>query len=340
MAVNLDRFPRQQLGFFPTPIQKLPRLSRELGIEVWAKRDDIGSGLAFGGNKTRKLEWLIPDALAQGCDTLVSIGGVQSNHTRQVAAAAAVTGLKCRLVQAHWAPWEDPVYDRVGNILLSRLMGARTEQTSAPAGEDFTIDLEGSLQETADQVRLEGGAPYVIPAGASDHPLGGLGYVEFANEVERQEAGLGVFFDTVITATGTGSTQAGMVVAFAGQDRPREVIGIDTLANSEETHRLVTKVTRATADLVRLRKPIEDAAIIVDGRFAGPAYGVPNDGTIEAIRMGAELEAMITDPVYEGKSLAGLIALARSGEIARGSKVLYVHLGGVPALDAYYRAFE
>jgi 1-aminocyclopropane-1-carboxylate deaminase len=338
MPLNLaERFPRHVLGFWPSPIHPLRRLSRELAVEVWAKRDDIASGhLAFGGNKIRKLEWLTADALAKGCDTLVSIGNIQSNHTRQVAAVAAVLGMRCRLVQEEWTKWDDPVYDKVGNILLSRLMGAET----LLEGEGYSTAIKDTWERALDQVRREGGKPYAIPAGASDHPLGGLGYTNFADEVAAQERELGVFFDTVVTATCTGSTQAGMVVGFCGQDHRRRLIGIDTAANAEMTRAAVTKITRATAELVGLDREIRKEEIEIDPRFAGPDYGLPDEATIAAIRMSARLEAMLTDPVYEGKSMAGLIAMARGGEFPRGSKVLYVHLGGAPVLSAYYRAFE
>ena len=336
MSLDLpNRFPRHKLAFFPSPIHPLPRLSRELGVEVWAKRDDIASGLAFGGNKVRKLEWLAADALAQGCDTLVSIGNIQSNHTRQVAAVAAVLGMRCRLVQEEWTRWDDPVYDKVGNILLSRLMGAET----VLEGEGYSTEVKPTWERALEQVRREGGKPYAIPAGASDHPLGGLGYAHFADELAAQEAAAGIFFDTVVTATCTGSTQAGMVVGFGAQDRPRRLIGIDTAANAAMTRAAVTRIARATAEMVGLNREIRDAEIEIDPRFAGPDYGLPDEATIAAIRMGARLEAMLTDPVYEGKSLAGLIAMARGGEIPAGAKVLYVHLGGAPALNAYHRAF-
>ena len=331
-----DRFERARLGFFPSPLQPLTRLSAELGVEIWAKRDDVSSGLAYGGNKVRKLEWLLPDALAKGCDTLVSIGGVQSNHTRQVAAVAAAAGLKCRLVQEEWAPWSDPVYAKVGNILLSRLMGAQTVLD----GEGYSTEEKETWKRALDAVRAEGGVPYAIPAGASDHPLGGLGYANYADELARQEAELGVFFDTIVVATCTGSTQAGMVVGFKAQDRPRRIIGIDTAGRCEMTRAAVTKIARATASMVGLNDAIEDADVIIEPRFAGPAYGVPDDETIAAIRTAARLEAMLTDPVYEGKSMAGLIAMAGAGEIAPGSRVLYAHLGGAPAIDAYHAAFE
>ncbi len=221
VPLDLDRrFPRRRLAFWPSPVHPLPRLSEELGLEVWAKRDDIASGLAFGGNKVRKLEWLAADAVAQGCDTLVSIGNVQSNHTRQVAAVAAVLGMKCLPVQEEWTRWDDPAYSKVGNILLSRLMGAET----VLEGEGYSTAVKETWERALERVRREGGKPYAIPAGASDHPLGGLGYAHFADELAAQEQEQGVFFDTVVTATCTGSTQAGMVVGFGAQDRKRRLM--------------------------------------------------------------------------------------------------------------------
>jgi len=336
MPLDLDKkFPRKRLGFWPSPIHPLPRLSRELGVEVWAKRDDVSSGLAFGGNKVRKLEWLAADAVAKGCDTLVSIGNIQSNHTRQVAAVAAVLGMRCRLVQEEWTRWDDPVYDKVGNILLSRLMGAET----VLEGAGYSTAIKETFAHALEEVRREGGKPYAIPAGASDHPLGGLGYAHFADEVAAQEREHGIFFDTVVTATCTGSTQAGMVAGFGAQQQRRRLIGIDTAANASMTREAVSRIARATSALIGLNRAIKDEEIIVDPRFAGPDYGLPDEATIAAIRMAARLEAMLTDPVYEGKSMAGLIAMARSGEIPRGARVLYVHLGGAPVLSAYHKAF-
>src|SRR5215469_12700761 len=269
MPLDLEKnFPRQVLGFWPSPIHPLERLSHELGVEVWAKRDDVSSGLAFGGNKIRKLEWLAADAVAQGCDTLVSIGNIQSNHTRQVAAVAAVLGMRCRLVQEEWTRWDDPVYDKVGNILLSRLMGAET----VLEGEGYSTAVKETWERALEAVRREGGKPYAIPAGASDHPLGGLGYAQFADEVAAQEKAQSVFFETVVMATCTGSTQAGMVVGFAAQDRKRRVIGIDTAANVAMTRAAVTKVARATAALIGLNREVRDEEIEIDSRFAGPDY--------------------------------------------------------------------
>ena len=190
--MKLHEFPRHPLTFGPSPVHHLQRLSRHLGgAQIWAKREDVSSGLAFGGNKVRKLEYLVPDILAVGADTLVSIGGYQSNHTRQVAAVAAHLGLKCLLVQEKWVPWEDPTNDRVGNILLSRMMGAESRLEDA----GFDIGIRDSWKNALREVQEAGGTPYPIPAGASEHPLGGLGFANWAFEVAEQEQALGVFFD-------------------------------------------------------------------------------------------------------------------------------------------------
>src|SRR5580765_2606621 len=206
--MGIEDFPRHPLTFGPSPIHRLDRLTAHLGgATVWAKREDCNSGLAYGGNKVRKLEYLVPEALAQGADTLVSIGGYQSNHTRQVAAVAAHLGMGCVLVQERWVDWPDSVNDRIGNILLSRIMGA--EVRLDPAG--FDIGFRDSWNQALADVRERGGTPYGIPAGASDHRLGGLGFAQWAYEVEEQERELGVFFDTVIVCSVTGSTHAGMI---------------------------------------------------------------------------------------------------------------------------------
>ncbi len=336
--MNLQRFPRHALTFGPTPIHPLPRLSAHLGgqVQFYAKRDDCNSGLAFGGNKTRKLEYLIPDALAQGCDTLVTIGGIQSNHTRQVAAVAAHLGLHCVTVQENWVDWPDSTYDRVGNILLSRILGADVRLVDAGFGIEFKASWEQALAD----VRRAGGTPYAIPAGASDHPLGGLGYVGFAEEVRAQERDLGFRFDYIIVCSVTGSTQAGMVVGFAADGRADRVIGIDGSAQPEQTRAQVLRIAQRTADLVELGRPIGEADVVLDPRYAAPAYGLPSPDTLAAIRLCARLEGMLTDPVYEGKSMQGMLDLVRRGEIPPGSRVLYAHLGGVPALNGYSFLFR
>jgi 1-aminocyclopropane-1-carboxylate deaminase len=336
VPLPLSDFPRYQLTFGPSPVHPLERLSAHLGgAKIWAKREDCNAGLAYGGNKVRKLEYLVPDALAQGADTLVSIGGVQSNHTRQVAAVAARLGLKAVLVQEHWVDWPDVVYDRVGNIQLSRIMGADVRLVDA----GFGIGVKPSWELALEEVRARGGVPYPIPAGASDHRLGGLGFTSWADEVQEQERQLGVFFDTIIVCSVTGSTHAGMIAGFAGQDRPRRVIGIDASAKLDETRAQVAKIARATAELIGLGRDLREDEITVLAGWAGERYGVPDQSTLDAIRLLGRLEGVIVDPVYEGKSMAGLIDLVRDGEIGNHSTVLYAHLGGQPALSAYGALF-
>jgi 1-aminocyclopropane-1-carboxylate deaminase len=324
--LGLEDFARCPLTFGPSPVHPLERLTAHLGgARVWAKREDCNSGIAYGGNKTRKLEYLVADALAQGCDTLVSIGGVQSNHTRQVAGAAARTGLKCVLVQESWVEYADPGYDRVGNIQLSRLMGADVRLVRS----SFGIEFKQSWQDAIADIERAGGRPYAIPAGASDHRLGGLGFAGWAREVERQEQELGVFFDTIIVCSVTGSTQAGMLAGFT--DRRRRVIGIDASAKPKETFDQVTRIAANTADLIG-SEPLD---VFLDDRYHAGVYGVPDDSTLDAMHLAARTEGMITDPVYEGKSMAGLIDLVSRKEIPADSTVLYAHLGGQPALNAY-----
>ena len=330
-------FERYPLTFGPSPIHTLPRLTEHLGgATIWAKREDVNSGLAYGGNKTRKLEYLIPDAIASGADTLVSIGGYQSNHTRQVAAVAAKLGMKAVLVQENWVDWPDSVNDRVGNIMLSRIMGA--EVRLDPAG--FGIGFKSSWEKALDDVKSRGGTPYAIPAGASDHRLGGLGFANWAYEVEKQERELGVFFDTIVVCSVTGSTHAGMIAGFAGQERPRRVIGIDASAKIDETRAQVERIARNTARLIGLERELRDDEITVLEGWAGDLYGIPVQSTLDAIRLTGSLEGMIIDPVYEGKSMAGLIDLVTTGDIDVSSNVLFAHLGGQPAINAYSALFR
>ncbi|MDQ6855987.1 MAG: 1-aminocyclopropane-1-carboxylate deaminase [Candidatus Dormibacteraeota bacterium] len=335
--MKLAAFARHPLLFGPSPVHPLERLTRHLGgAEIWAKREDCNSGPAFGGNKTRKLEYLVADALAQGCDTLVSIGGVQSNHTRQVAATAARVGMKCVLVQESWVDWPDPVYDRVGNILLSRILGADIRMVT----EGFGIGFKASWEQALADVEAAGGKPYPIPAGASDHPLGGLGFAQWAQEVEEQERALGLFFDTIIVCSVTGSTQAGMVAGFAAQERSRRVIGIDASAKPAQTLDQVTRIARQTSELIEVGRDLRSDEIILDDRYHAGTYGLADERTIEAIKLGARLDGMITDPVYEGKSLAGMIDMVANREIEPTSTVLYAHLGGQPALNGYSSLFS
>ncbi|MBQ0881108.1 MULTISPECIES: 1-aminocyclopropane-1-carboxylate deaminase [Streptomyces] len=338
--MSLSSYERYPLLLGPSPVHRLERLTEHLGgAALWAKREDLNSGIAYGGNKTRKLEYLVADALAQGCDTLVSIGGVQSNHTRQVAAVAARAGLKCVLVQESWVDWPDAVYDKVGNILVSRLAGADVRLVRAGFGIGFKESWEQALREVEDA----GGKPYAIPAGASDHPLGGLGFAGWAYEVAEQERELGVFFDTVVVCSVTGSTQAGMIAGFRALEeaggRTRRVIGVDASAEPARTREQIARIAHRTGRLVGVTSELTEADVELDERYHAGTYGVPDDTTLAAMRLAARTEGMVTDPVYEGKSMAALVDLVGRGEIGRDATVLYAHLGGQPALNAYSALF-
>jgi 1-aminocyclopropane-1-carboxylate deaminase len=244
--------------------------------------------------------------------------------------------MKCRLVQESWVPHEDAVYDRVGNILLSRVMGADVRLVD----EGFDIGIRRSWEQAIEEVRAAGGKPYAIPAGASVHKYGGLGYVGFAEEVRAQEKQLGFAFDYIIVCTVTGSTHAGMLVGFARDGRERKVIGIDGSFTPAQTKAQVLSIARNTARLVELGKDIVPNDVVLIEDYAHPAYGVPSEETKQAIRLAARLEGMITDPVYEGKSMQGMIDLVKKGYFPAGSKILYAHLGGAPAINGYAYAFR
>jgi 1-aminocyclopropane-1-carboxylate deaminase len=239
------------------------------------------------------------------------------------------------LVQERWVEWPDSVYDKVGNILLSRIMGADVRLD--PAG--FDIGIRPSWEEALASVEARGGKPYAIPAGASDHALGGLGFARWADEVADQERELEVFFDTIVVCSVTGSTQAGMIAGFAAQERPRKILGIDGSATVEQTWEQIARIARRTAEAIGLDRPLDDEEIVLLDEWHAGTYGIPDRKTIEAIRLCARLEGVLTDPVYEGKSMAALIDLVRSRRIEPGSRVLYAHLGGQPALNGYAGVF-
>lgn len=342
----LASIPRHPLLLGPSPIHPLPRISADLSptkpkqppqAAIYAKRDELNSALAYGGNKSRKLEYLLADALTQNADTLVSIGGVQSNHTRQVAAVAARLGLRAALVQEKWVDWNDGGYEVVGNIQLSRLMGADVRLARE---EGFGIGHKVTLKGLMEEVEKKGGKPYYIPAGASDHPLGGLGFARWAFEVAEQEKEMEIVFETVIVCAVTGSTFAGMVAGFKlleklePQGPKRRVIGIDASAMPVETKKQVLRIARNTAVKIGMKEEdIMDEDVILDERYHAGTYGIPDKQTWEAIEYAARKEAFVTEPVYEGKSFAGMMDMMRRGEIQ--GNVLYAHLGGQLALNAY-----
>ncbi len=335
----LEKFERYPLTFGPTHIEKLERLSQHLGgkVELYAKREDCNSGLAFGGNKLRKLEYIIPDAIASNADTLVSIGGVQSNHTRMVAAVAAKIGMKCRLVQESWVPHEDAVYDRVGNILLSRVMGADVRLVD----EGFDIGIRQSWEEAIADVKAKGGKPYAIPAGASVHKYGGPRLCRLRRRGEGAGEGAwlrlrlhrGLHRHRLDPCRHAGGICQGRPRPQGDRHRcflhPGPDQGAGARHRPQHRRHSSSLAARSSRTIVVL---IED--------YAYPAYGVPSEETKEAIRLCARLEGMITDPVYEGKSMQGMIDLVNKGYFPKGSKVLYAHLGGAPAINGYAYAFR
>lgn len=287
----------------------------------------------------RKLEYIVPEILDGGYDTLVSIGGIQSNQTRMVAATAAHLGLDCVLVQENWVPIPEKEvanYDKVGNIELSRIMGADVKLV--PDG--FDIGIRKSYTDAIEELKSKGKKPYAIPAGCSEHPYGGLGFVNFANEVVSQEQELGFKFDKIVVCCVTGSSYAGILAGFAQYGREKDVIAIDASFTPEKTRAQALRIAQNTAKLIGLEKQLTEADINLDERFAHPCYGIPNEGTLEAINLCGKTEGVLTDPVYEGKSMQGLVQLVREGAIADGSNVLYVHLGGAPVLSAYSSYFS
>jgi 1-aminocyclopropane-1-carboxylate deaminase len=332
----LADIPREHLLFpHPSPIHSLPRLSAALApdqnVKIWAKREDINSPYAFGGNKIRKLEYVVADALRQGADTLLTEGGLQSNHTRQTAAIAAHLGLNAVLLHSNWANSPDPGYDKLANIQLSRLMGAET-RILEPTGT--------STEEALESLRREGRKPYHIPVGASTHPLGGLGFARFAFEVLEQENEMDVFFDEIYVSTVSGSTLGGMIAGFKLIEKQelgekRRVVGIAGSPDVDGLRDRVLTIAQNAATKIGLEKDdISPADVIIDGRFHAGKYGQVDDRTRAAIKEVAMLEGMILDPVYTGKAMAGMIAMVKNGE-SNGKNILFVHTGGQIVLNVY-----
>jgi 1-aminocyclopropane-1-carboxylate deaminase len=326
----LSAAPKFSLATLPTPIHPLHGLSRRLGgPELWIKRDDL-TGLAGGGNKTRKLEFVVADAISRGADTLVTVGAIQSNHTRQTAAAAARAGLRCALLHNGWAPDVAPYFRKVGNVLLSQIMGAELYVDEAPRA----IGDEGQLGALASYLQDQGRRPYVIPGGASEHPLGGFGYAACAEEIAAQSARLGIDFDFVVHCTGSSSTQAGLVAGFAALRSTTQVIGVADDNERDEKCERVHRLANATLIKAGLAHRVSQSDVHVVVADQNP-YGVASEPTLEAIRLLAQTEGLIADPVYEGKAIRGLIELIRAGRLRPGQRVLLMHLGGTPAIHAW-----
>ena len=324
----LSRFPRVRLGHLPTPLEPLENLTRTLGgPQLWIKRDDC-TGLATGGNKTRKLEFLVGDALAQSADTLVTQGAVQSNHARQTAAAAARHGLKCHILLERRVPDTEQAYDRSGNVLLDKLFGATLEY------HDPGLDMNTEAELVCERLHSKGAKPYCIPGGGSS-PVGALGYVNCALEIVNQANERSVKFDRIMVGTGSTGTQSGLVAGIEGSNAQIPILGIcvrqPAAPQEAAVHQLVVRV----AEKLGLQASIPKERVKANGDYVGAGYGIPSEGTLEAISMLAREEGILLDPVYSGKAMAGLIDLIRKGKFTKDETILFLHTGGSAALFAY-----
>ncbi|MEO1202441.1 MAG: D-cysteine desulfhydrase [Pseudomonadota bacterium] len=324
----LSRFPRVSLAHLPTPLEPLPRLSKHLGgPTIWVKRDDC-TGLATGGNKTRKLEFVMADAIEQGADTIVTVGAVQSNHVRQTAAACCKLGLKCEVLLEHRVTDPSADYTGSGNVLLDRLFDANLREY--PGGTDF----EAAMADVATEVRQAGGKPYIVPGGASN-TIGALGYVNCALETMAQANERGLIIDHWVSATGSAGTHAGLIVGLKAMHAGIPLLGIGVNAPKDKQEQKVFDLAVETADFIGAPGIVERGDVVANCDYVGPGYGVPTDGMNEALKLLARLEGLLFDPVYSGKALAGLIDLVRKAEFGDAKNILFLHTGGSAALFAY-----
>tara|TARA_Y100001970_G_C14192809_1_gene836337 strand:+ start:350 stop:1348 length:999 start_codon:yes stop_codon:yes gene_type:complete len=325
--MNLSDFEQVRLCHCPTPLEPLKRLSEFLeGPEIWIKRDDC-TGLATGGNKTRKLEFLVGEAINKGADTLVTQGAVQSNHARQTAAAAAKFGLKCHILLERRVTETENSYEITGNVLLNQLYGASIEF------RESGLDMNSEGEKACQILSKKGQKPYFIPGGGSN-PVGALGYVKCALELTDQMNTLSLSFDNLIHATGSTGTQAGIVTGLEGLNAKLPVLGISVRQSKEKQINSVWELVKKTTQKLDLPK-ISREKILVDDGYVGKGYGIPNEGTLEAISILAQKESILLDPVYSGKGMAGLIDLIRKGFFKKGQRILFLHTGGSAALFAY-----
>lgn len=332
--MHLAAYPRIRLGHFPTPLEFMPNLTRHLGgPQLYIKRDDC-TGLATGGNKTRKLEFLVAQALEQGADTLITQGAVQSNHARQTVAAAARVGMQCKILLEQRVSNASEEYEESGNVMLDRLMGGEIV-ARLPAG----TNMQEEMENLAAELRSAGRKPYVIPGGGSN-PVGALGYVRCAQELLNQSYDAGVRIDHVVHATGSTGTQAGLVVGLRASNSGIPVYGISVRAPKDKQEENVWRLVQATVDYMGLpASSVERADVVANSDYVGDGYGIPTESMIEAVRLTAQQEAILLDPVYSGKGMAGLIALIRAGHFRKDENVVFVHTGGAVGLYGYRQIF-
>ena len=326
--MHLSRFPRIRLGHLPTPLEPMPRLSAALGgPELWIKRDDC-TGLSTGGNKTRKLEYLMAEAVAAGADIVLTQGATQSNHARQTAAAAAKLGFDCHLILEDRTGYNEPNYRRNGNVLLDVLHGATIEHRGTG------LDMNAELLAVADSFAAMGRKPYAIPGGGSN-ATGALGYVNCALELLGQMVDRGITFDHMVTATGSAGTQAGLIVGLKALNAQLPLLGIGVRAPKETQEGNVFRLAQAVEVKIGLASVVARGDVVANCDYVGPGYGIPADSTLEAIDMFARMEGLLLDPVYSGKGAAGLIDLCRKGHFKAGQRVVFLHTGGAIGLTGY-----
>jgi L-cysteate sulfo-lyase len=332
IPLNLAQFPRVKLCTAPTPLEFMPRLTKMLGgPDIWIKRDDL-TGMGLGGNKVRKLEYLVGDALAQGADHLVTQGAVQSNHVRQTAAVAARLGLRCTAVLEHRIDTNDSAYLNSGNVLLDRILGIDIEYR--PGG----TDMQAAIEEVGARLAGQGAKPYLIPGGGSN-PIGALGYAHVAFELLAQANELGLRIDRLVHATGSAGTQAGLVAGLHAMSNPLCVLGIGVRNPRDRQEAAVLKLAQATAAHMGIDRPVPANAVEANCDYVGAGYGRPTPGMIEAVQMTARAEGIFLDPVYSGKGMAGLIDLVRTGVFTKGQTVVFLHTGGASGLFGYVDTF-
>ena len=330
--MKLARFPRVRLTHAPTPLEPMPNLTRLLGgPQLWIKRDDC-TGLATGGNKTRKLEYLMGEALAQKMDVVITQGATQSNHARQTAAAAAKLGLACEILLEDRTGSTEDDYRLSGNVLLDRLHGATIARVAGGT------DMDATMARRAEELKAAGKHPYVIPGGGSN-PIGALGYVTAALELVGQANDAGLDIDLLVTATGSTGTQAGLLAGLEGCRSAIPVLGISVRAPQAVQEDKVHALAQRTAELLGVPDAIDRSRVRANSDYVGAGYGVPTAGMFEAMEMLARTEGIVLDPVYSGKAMAGLIDLVRSGQLAREKNIVFLHTGGAAGLFGYLHAF-
>lgn len=331
--MHLARFPRVFLAHLPTPLERLDRLTKELGgPEIWIKRDDC-TGLSTGGNKTRKLEFLMAEALAEGADTIITQGATQSNHARQTAAFAAKLGLACHILLEDRTGSNDPNYNTNGNVLLDHLHGATTSKRAGG------MDMAAEMELVAQRLRNEGRKVYIIPGGGSN-PTGALGYVNCAFELVSQANDRGLVIDHIVTATGSAGTQGGLITGLKAINAGIPLLGIGVRAPREKQEESVFNLAVRTAEKLGCPSVVARGDVVADSSYVGAGYGIPREDTLEAIRLFAQLEGILLDPVYSGKGAAGLIDYIRKGRFTKGQRVVFLHTGGSAALFGYDAVFS